>query len=82
MANFKIEKDTSCSLDYYVSVLEVWKSLISEEAKLDNNTLNFSESFNEGHARKTKEPIDPIWFYGIFLMCMGYLWIEPKLYED
>ena len=76
----RLKNDTSSTLDYYVNEIEVWKSLISEETKLENKR-NFSESINEGKTRKRKEPIDPIWFYGIFLIGMGYLWLEPKLHE-
>jgi hypothetical protein len=76
----RLEKDNGSTLDYYVNDLEVWKPLIAEKTKLEN-TRNFNESVKAGKTRKTKEPIDPIWLYGIFLICMGYLWLEPKLYE-
>lgn len=76
----RLQQDTSITLDYYVNDLEVWRSLIAVKTKL-GNMQNFRESVNEIGIQNTKEPIDPIWFYVIFLIGMGYLWLEPKLYE-
>tara|TARA_R100001369_G_scaffold92896_1_gene141126 strand:+ start:153283 stop:155034 length:1752 start_codon:yes stop_codon:yes gene_type:complete len=73
-------KVSSISLEYYVSEKAVWKSMLAENTSM-NNKRYFKDSKNEDKIKSSREPIDPIWFYGIFLLGMGYLWLEPKLYE-
>ncbi len=73
-------KDSTITLKYYVNEDAVWNSLNSEKT-INKNIEYFSKSVGEENIPESKKPIDLIWFYAIFLICMGYLWLEPKMYE-
>ena len=75
-----LAQDSSISLEYYVSEKSVWMSLIAENTS-KNNKRYLKDFKNEDKIKSSREPIDPIWFYVIFLLGMGFLWLEPKLYE-
>ncbi|ASV30645.1 hypothetical protein CJ263_10710 [Maribacter cobaltidurans] len=72
------ESDSSSSLNYYVMEEGLWKSLT------DYNTLKRNKRFFSKNPSKIQEKflpqrISPIWFLTIFILVMGYLWLEPKL---
>ncbi|HSI70662.1 MAG TPA: hypothetical protein VK941_10545, partial [Gillisia sp.] len=73
-----ISLDTTCFLDYYVAGERDWTSLSSVKTKEANQRFfEISDSIENG--QYPLEPVNPLWFYGLFLLCMGGLWLEPKL---
>lgn len=75
----KLEQDSTLTFDYYVYGSQHWHSL-----KLYQNTQENRRQFQKKPheiEKKLKTPIgiNPLWFFGIFLIGMGGLWLEPKL---
>ncbi len=74
----RMQSDTSVSLPYFVMDTIHWKS-IQGVNKISNN----SRFFGEDHAKVIKKTslveISAWWFFLIFMSCMGYLWLVPKL---
>jgi len=77
----QLENDSTAILDFYVHDAEVWKSLISVNTT-KKNKQNFNGLGKKELVQKQEKPINPLWFFGLFLLCMGYLWLEPKLFQD
>ncbi|QED36627.1 hypothetical protein FK178_02360 [Antarcticibacterium arcticum] len=46
---------------------------------LQANKRYFNAEIVEGQGYSPLEPVNPLWFFGLFLICMGGLWLEPKL---
>lgn len=70
--------DTTSNFNFYVPEEGSWLSLRAQNTLAENRRFfgNPAES-KVGHVQLY--PIDPIWFYFLFLLCMGGLWLEPKL---
>ncbi len=74
----KLQLDTITEFKFYIAKEGSWNSLTSQNT-WENNRRYFDGLFNPGAGRKLLDPINPLWFYGLFLLCMGGLWLEPKL---
>ncbi len=74
----QFKEDTTRVYHYYVSENGSWSSLISQKT-IKNNLRYFDRRVEGGEGTLPLEPINPLWFYGLFLICMGSLWLEPKL---
>jgi hypothetical protein len=74
-----LEQDSSMVFNYYVTDSTNWQS-VNAFNDIQANKRYFSEkdSINAG-LNKASEPINPIWFYLVFILGMGFLWLEPKL---
>lgn len=73
-----IRLDTTAVMDYYVAGEKTWRSLSAVKTKEANQRFfRTAESIRE--LENPLEPINPLWFYGLFLICMGGLWLEPKV---
>lgn len=80
----EISKDTIAHYSYYVFDENHHKTLSQSETLKSNfrqfgaqNTFNTSVSAS----KKTLKPISPFWFYALLLLCLGWLWLEPKLFN-
>ena len=66
------------SLEYFVSETDGWHSLAIEnqmkENRLSSRTQQLAAETSGEHRR-----IDPLLFYGTFLIAAGFLWLAPKL---
>ncbi|AXT50414.1 hypothetical protein D1818_06065 [Aquimarina sp. BL5] len=74
-----IAQDTTAVFDYFVTDITTWKS----KSAYENRQRNLRQ-FDRPTEKTTEqisplEPINPIGFYIFFLLCMGYLWLAPKL---
>ncbi|MBQ4821682.1 hypothetical protein [Aquimarina sp. MMG016] len=72
-------QDTTAVLEYFVTDTTTWKS----KSGYDNIQRN-RRHFDRASTKNTKQisplaPINPIGFYIFFLLCMGYLWLVPKI---
>lgn len=72
-----LKQDTISSFDYYVSNSSHWKSL-SAAKTLKENRMYFNGKSVDNETQKVFEAISPLWFYIIFLLSVGILWLEPK----
>jgi hypothetical protein len=70
----------STSLHYYVSPENEWSTLrIANQQR--QHASNESSAITKKESTLTTEhkPISPLWFFVIFLMASGFLWLAPKL---
>lgn len=74
----RLQQDTSSVFDYYVAEEGAWGPLTAQKT-LEVNTRFFDRAKESGQGQMPPEPINPFWFYVLFLICMGGLWLEPKL---
>ncbi|MGM1054882.1 MAG: hypothetical protein ACQEWG_03235 [Bacteroidota bacterium] len=73
-----LQADTSGIFEYYVTDETSWNALTAFNT-LEDNRRYFKRPGSIGEGARTLEPINPLWFFGLFLICMGGLWLEPKL---
>ena len=77
----KTTKDTSEFFNYYVQDSTNWKSIQAYITSNENKRhLNKKKASNINSSDyKSSETVNPIWFFALFMICSGYLWLEPKL---
>ena len=74
----RLAQDSTQKFNYFVNDSAHWQSL-SGYATMEQNQRFFNRE-NASALRKTSlKPIDLWWFFAVFLVFMGFLWLEPKL---
>ncbi|GAB5553864.1 MAG: hypothetical protein Sapg2KO_34550 [Saprospiraceae bacterium] len=74
-----LKQDSTTVFPYYVTDTSQWKSITNFNT-VKSNQIHFNNtSKSEDTPRKTLKPVNPLWFFIIFILCSGYLWLEPKL---
>lgn len=74
----RLAQDSTQVFNYFVFDSSHWKSL-SDYATMEQNKRFFNTE-NVSTLRKiSSKPINLWWFFAVFLVCMGFLWLEPKL---
>lgn len=73
-----LQADTSDIFEYYVANNSNWKALTAFNTREANKRYSINPEA-KGHGLQPLEPLNSLWFFGIFLICMGGLWLEPKL---
>ncbi|MFO7721177.1 MAG: hypothetical protein R6W85_12135, partial [Gillisia sp.] len=73
-----LKADTSGIFEYYVTEEIHWRALTAFNTREDNRRY-FNRTESAGKGSRSLEPINPLWFFLLFLICMGGLWLEPKL---
>lgn len=74
-----ILQDSLSRYDFYVADTGHWKALIADDKRIANqNKIEQSEIIALSIQREWQQ-MDLIWFYLMFMFCIGYLWLEPKL---
>jgi hypothetical protein len=72
-----LAQDSTQGFNYFVDDSSHWKAL-SGYATMQQNKRFFNTE-NASVSRKIGlKPIDFWWFFAVFLMLMGFLWLEPK----
>lgn len=74
----KIEQDSTSVFNYFVHNAEDWQALQSYRTSEENKRF-FQQEIVEEKSVKMPIAVNPLWFFGIFLISMGGLWLEPKL---
>ncbi len=74
-----LQQDTTTVFEYYVTAAPHWRSLIANNTIAVNQRQFNNRSLKNHNLSKSMKPVNPIWFYLIFIISMGYLWLEPKL---
>lgn len=75
----KMEQDSILNFDYYVFDSKDWQSLKSYQDTQENRRFFQKEPIEKEEKTKTPVAINPLWFYVLFLLAIGGLWLEPKL---
>lgn len=74
-----LEQDTTNFFEYFVADTSHWRSQILYKT-IEENRRYFKKSLKKETIQKhTVRPIPLLSFYILFLVCAGYLWLEPKL---
>lgn len=74
----KIKNDSTNALSFYTFKDNEYKALNHFETKRKNKqVLNKTHDLSNG--LNHKKDVNLFWFYLFFLLCIGYLWLEPKL---
>lgn len=76
--SMKLEQDTTQVFHFYVTDTTKWKSIKSHKT-YEANKRQFETSKTESEPYTTRQPMTLVWLYLLFLLCIGYLWLEPKL---
>ncbi|WP_336093139.1 hypothetical protein [Leeuwenhoekiella sp. CH_XMU1409-2] len=63
---------------YYVFAEEDWQT-IKTSARAKANRDFFNNADTDLKELLVKRPINPLYFFVMFVLAMGYLWLEPKL---
>jgi len=79
---FESHTDSLVGHHFYVFDTTMRQFIASQKTKEANllqfGTNNVGDVHIVSNAKKT-EPISTIWFFVVFVLCMGWLWLEPKL---
>ena len=70
--------DTVSEHAYYVFAEVDWKARAAQGLTKANQDF-FRKGDAEVEELQVKRPINPIYFFVLFVLAMGYLWLEPKL---
>lgn len=73
-----LEQDTTAVLFFYSADASSWKGLRAY-SKQGENKRNFNYATGDKSPQKVLKTISPVVFFLIFVLGMGYLWLEPKL---
>lgn len=80
----EVSKDTIAHYSYYVFD-EDQRGYVTRSETLEANLREFGTQNNFSSSvstsRKALRPISSVWFYGVLLLCLGWLWLEPKLFN-
>ena len=74
----RLEQDSMLVFNYHVTDSSHWQPLKSQNT-ISANKKQFDFKQQRDKPYTTKLTMTLIWLYIIFLLCIGYLWIEPKL---
>lgn len=73
-----IASDSTEVFNFYVLDTSQWTSLQAFK-NLNENKRYFNQQVRSVEETTTVKPIEPWWFFIIFLAAMSFLWLEPKL---
>lgn len=74
-----VNQDSTETFHYYVTDSSQWKSITNfNTIKTNQSHFNDTSKF-KSFPRDILKLVNPIWFFVIFILCSGYLWLEPKL---
>lgn len=76
----EIQGDSLSTFNYFVFSEDQRKAVGQMELLRSNGNKygkNFVEPENPRHGKRV--PLSPYWFFVPFLLCMGWLWLQPKL---
>ncbi|MCP4884726.1 MAG: hypothetical protein GY908_13155, partial [Flavobacteriales bacterium] len=70
--------DSTAVFDFYVHDTSHWTSLVTAKTIIENKRY-FQRKEGIVETKSYRKPIQPWWFFLMFLLSMSYLWLEPKL---
>lgn len=75
----QVIKDSTNSLKYYVMDSTHWNSLKSAKTRSENQRFFKNQNSTDIELKNVIQPINRLWFFIVFILSMGYLWLRPKL---
>ncbi len=75
-----LKNDTTSLFEYYVMDTTNWRALSAYDLQ-DANNRHWAGTPLIGDVKKKAKPLPLTVFYLVFLLCSGYLWLEPKLFQ-
>ncbi|MDO1511520.1 hypothetical protein Q2T41_02420 [Maribacter confluentis] len=73
-----VEGDSTTQFSYYVYDVDDWKPLRASH-KREANAKQFGNALKENRTVMVNRPISLLFFYILFLLGIGWLWLSPKL---
>ena len=76
-------KDSTVVFSYYVFDKDRWSSVATAHTIRANKRKFGTDNRFRGKSASSNgslQPISPLWFYVLLLLCLGWLWLEPKLF--
>ena len=76
-------KDSTVVFSYYVFDKDRWSSVATAHTIQANKRKFGTDNRFRGKSASSNgslQPISPLWFYVLLLLCLGWLWLEPKLF--
>ena len=77
--HLSLAQDSSAVHHFYVADSTSWNAATNFEMTKSNRRRFQSENIAEVATTTYLKIIDPLWFFIIFIVCIGYLWLQPKL---
>ena len=78
-----IKEDSIKQMPFYVYTKGDWKQRRAfDVTKLNRHHFKKSQSDVSEQSHLVNKTIDQLWFFILFLMAMGYLWIVPRFQEN
>ena len=73
-----VNHDSTAVFQYYVTDSSQWKSMTNFNT-IKTNQIHFNTTSKSNNSlRDSLKLVNPLWFFVIFILCSGYLWLEPK----
>ncbi len=76
-----VQQDSTMMFNYFVADTLHWRSQ-KDYDKIQKNRRYFDQFSSLEEDAKLLKPINPLWFFFIFLLCIGFLWLEPKINKE
>lgn len=76
---FNVQQDTTATFSFYVTDTTHWRSLNTYRTINANKRHLTNTNVIDSMPNKSFSLINPIWFFIIFTLGIGYLWLAPKL---
>lgn len=73
-----LNQDSTEVFNFYVLDTSQWTSLQAFK-NIRKNKRYFNQQEKSTNKIATRKPIEPWWFFIVFLLAMSFLWLEPKL---
>ena len=73
-----IEQDSMQVAHFFVTDSVKWHAMFARQT-INANKTYVSKRKNVALQGQSKQPVNPLWFYVLFIFAMGFLWLEPKL---
>lgn len=74
-----IKQDSTNTFKYFVTDNTHWQSVKTFNTIKTNKKYFEANNWSGIKTNTLYKPIHPLWFFVIFIICIGYLWLEPKL---
>lgn len=82
--HLELSRDSLSHFSYYVFDANERKAMTQQNV-LEANLRQFGQHGGFGKIKFSKStdhaPISPFWFFVPFVLCVGWLWLEPKLFH-
>lgn len=72
------ESDSAPTFNFYAMKEGSWNTLTNKNT-LELNKRYFKDGSTQYQEKLLPQRMNPIWFFVVFLITTGYLWLEPKL---